>query len=474
MAISIVTLLVPLVLLSRGHAQTCELSDDGSCVSLFQISSRKRVEPEATKAAEDEAPADQSYEEMGKSCDVPLEECDPTLLPNCEVEMGSLSCVPKGSVPRDRNDTKKCSTLTPPDCAKREGCEVAPNLMCIPKETALASLLEKRRAASRNWRMVILKNHKACTPLYPDLEVHAGNHGDLCRARGGKAWAHTCPDGCAAIPDPAPSPYCLTSGTREACRTEGACGPRSLHQTMVRGWNRDIGDHCTGAGNGISRVTWIAPVGCHALGGPPYSVAPGGYRPTPPGSIPCRVKDGTPNAPQATWQLIASGTNGVTTTMEVGVTSTSAQSVTRDTQNTFGASVTAGVSFDAGLPFVANGGVELETSASYEFSSGISKSIESVIEQDQVRTVEVECPDYTDTPSEVRNQNSSRTEYIWQFVVGDGNIMAKTGYFRCHQSEAGSEMPECPPELCGDPAKNPFCKLSLSPDCQKYLKVRSR
>jgi len=118
----------------------------------------------------------------------------------------------------------------------------------------------------------------------------------------------------------------------------------------------------------------------------------------------------------------------------------------------FGFSVTSTASFVAG---------STEVTASAEISASISKSVESTVTMDKVITVTITCPDGTkEEDKNVRNPDSVSMEYVYQYVVEDGNLEAKTEHFRCHQTKGPKQDPECPPDMCGDPVKNKYCKMN--------------
>jgi len=321
-------------------------------------------------------------------------------------------------------------------------------------ELVVAGLVEG--GAMTDLPRTVLKDHKECNPLYPDLETFYGYHGDVCRTRDKQKRDWHCPRGCVEIAS-GEDPYCVKRGTRSACRMEDAINTtwgREFANSVRAGglpkWTTTgilshfvcarphailnwrarqghSGDRCWGGAQ-----NWMAPKGCELSKHwtQPFTVQEGTQQP-------CRVA-GISTMPLAFWELVASGTHGVQASLEVGISSLTSNNLTKGSVQTFKTEVEWEGSFG------------MKAALGYEAAHAIAETVEAAIEQSHVRTVVVDCP----------NQKKT-TEYIWQFVASDGSTKVKTDNYRCHYSTGDPKKPQCPPQMCGDTESNPYCEEGL-------------
>eukprot|EP00438_Fugacium_kawagutii_P033019 Skav234002 [mRNA] locus=scaffold2637:36590:38737:- [translate_table: standard] len=173
---------------------------------------------------------------------------------------------------------------------------------------------------------------------------------------------------------------------------------------------------------------------------------------------PCRVSSQdapSVQAPFVGWKLVASSTHGLTTQIEVGVSSMKGKAVTteeaKEFQNSLSAGATVGIEAEAGVVFAktkVSAEFRVDSTKTWTSSSANARSTESASTQEKVTSVGVSCPD---------PDPSMKMEYIYQWVGENGKIVVKTEHFRCHQTDGPEYPPECPPQLCGDPKTNPYC-----------------
>jgi len=302
----------------------------------------------------------------------------------------------------------------------------------------------------------VLEHNRHCPSDFSSLELHTGNFGDTCVGKESKPW--TCPKGCNAIYDEHGKffePWCLNVGTRDNC-DQKECNTYPF-TTLLASHEPNSGNTChTGSLKGSDgkqlSPNWISPHGCYTKS----LLFPFTWDSKIKSKI-CRIKAGR-SLPHGYWNLAASSTMGVEVQLEVGVSSMTSSTVTKETSTMIGFSTetSAGVETDG---FSAS----VSTTLSMETTNSVARSIETAIQQDKVVTVTATCPDGTNVKERNwRNPNSYLMEYIYQWVVTDDSVIVKTQHFRCHQTNGAEQIPDCPPTLCGDPSTNPFCKFSVS------------
>lgn len=284
-----------------------------------------------------------------------------------------------------------------------------------------------------------IKNSAFCRPAFPDLHLFADPiQGDKCVARHG-AKEFTCPKGC--VESGVRNPRCLVTGKRLPCNVRSAKCIEPFPRLSTSGY----GKSCVGKKG--SKHSWIPAMGCIGVTGAPHS-ADARRRKTA-----CRVSAPGPVSPVAKWILIATNTHGAEASVETGMSNQRGKEITKQASMSFGVAVTAKAGFM---------GSGVEASASVEVSAAIGSSVASTISSNKVAAITVKCPDSTKSGQiDEYNPDSVDTEYMYQWVVGDSNLQAKTEHFRCHRVGDGVEQPpQCPPQFCGSPEENPYCKPS--------------
>jgi len=296
--------------------------------------------------------------------------------------------------------------------------------------------------------------HPECPAAFPTLYMYVGNHGDRCRTADGSDRSRSCPFACAATKDDM-SPFCLNSGTRDACR-DTHCNQGGYHKTIFTTSDERIGNYCTG-----TSTPYAPPRGCKFISAAPWIVK------TSETWKPCRVGYGSTVA-RGYWNLVATNTHGAEVTLEVGISNSTGKEATKEQSKELMVEVSHsfGVEYESG-PVTVSG--ERSFTAGRTWESTVAETMESVIENSKTSSITVECPDATNGTNHNEGkhtsfENSASLEYVYQWMLsGSTGTLAKTHHFRCHQVGDGIErMPQCSPLTCGSPALNPYCQYFSS------------
>lgn len=330
---------------------------------------------------------------------------------------------------------------------------------------------ERSSALSHTHPIIGYEYHSPhCPPHFQTLWIMAGSRGDLC---GGDKRDWTCPRGCVPMTGGV-APWCVEQNQRDACK--------HTHERQTHGCHWPLNQYDTSRYSSMHGVVcrkdpWLynpdaswfqPPYGCETrwFNEPIWETSPWTVNASDP-TKPCRVSLPMKYDARSRWKLVATNTHGAEVSVEVGISrasgSSASGSVSRSETQTLTESMSVGVGFE--IPFLEgalsmNTESSVTTETSEEFTRAAERTVETVMTWDEVHVVTINCPDATKGGQQDKvNPDSVAMEYVYQFMVSNGEVEAKTEHFRCHQVADGKEhQPQCPPQYCGDPATNPYCK----------------